>query len=262
MENSKIQWTEDTWNPWYGCQKVSPGCKFCYMYRDREFRTSNPDVVIRSSTNFTKPLRIKEPKLIFTCSWSDWFVPEADQWRTEAWGIIKKTPQHTYQILTKRPERIKENLPHNFESYKNVWIGVSVENQDYVNRLDYLHELPCITFASFEPLIGPIQWNSSMNNLDWCIVGGESGNEFGKYRCRKMELSWAEDLVIKAKENKVACFVKQLGTYQAKKLGLNDRHGGDNSEFPLLLNVREYPYNYELDHGKRVDLGEQLTLDF
>lgn len=262
MKNTKIQWADHTWNPWTGCDKVSAGCKFCYMFRGKEKYGEDPKVIFRNKAEFKSPLRTKYPSLFFTCSQSDWFVTEADEWRAEAWGIIKKTPQHTYQILTKRPERIKENLPHNFESYKNVWMGVSVENQDYVSRLDYLQELPCITFASFEPLIGPIQWNSSMNNLDWCIVGGESGNDFGKYRYRKMELSWAEELVLRTKENKVACFVKQLGTYQAKKLGLNDRKGGDNSEFPLLLNVREYPFNYELDHGKRADLGEQLSWDF
>lgn len=260
MENTKIQWTGDTWNPWYGCQKISPGCKYCYMYRDRQ--GTDASKVKRSKTKFTEPLRIKEPKLIFTCSWSDWFIPEADQWRAEAWGIIKKTPHLTYQILTKRPERIKDNLPYNFESYKNVWIGVSIENQDYVSRLDYLQELPCITFASFEPLIGPIQWNSSMSNLDWCIVGGESGNDYGKYRYRPMELSWAEDLIQQAERNNVACFVKQLGTYQSKRLALSDMHGVNIQEFPKLLQIREQPTSYLSNYRQNENLGLQLKFDF
>ncbi|WP_419213445.1 DUF5131 family protein [Maribacter sp. X9] len=262
MENTKIQWADDTWNPWYGCEKISSGCKYCYMYRDQERYGKNPKAITRSKTKFKYPLTQKEPRLIFTCSLSDWFLPEADEWRDEAWGIIKKTPQHTYQILTKRPERIKENLPYNFESYKNVWIGVSVETQDHVSRLDYLQELPCITFASFEPLIGPIQWNSSMNRLDWCIVGGESGNDYGNYRYRPMELSWAEDLVLKAKDQKVACFVKQLGTYQAKKLRLIDKDGGNIEEFPITFKVRDYPCSYIEKLEKRSSSDTQLTFDF
>ncbi|WP_179955073.1 DUF5131 family protein [Maribacter luteus] len=260
MENSKIQWTNYTWNPWYGCQKVSPGCKYCYMCRERE--GENAKDVKRSKTKFNYPIGIKEPKLIFTCSWSDWFIPEADEWRDEAWGIIKKTPHLTYQILTKRPERIKENLPFNFESYKNVWIGVSVENQDYISRLDYLQDLPCVTFASFEPLIGPIHWNASMSNLDWCIIGGESGNDFGNYRYRNMELSWAGDLVLNAKKNNLPCFVKQLGTSQAKNLGLADRHGGSITEFPQNLQVREYPGLYVQKCKNRTCADQQLKLDF
>ena len=260
MENTKIQWTENTWNPWYGCQKISAGCKYCYMYRDRQHIDASK--VKRSKTKFNYPLSVKEPKLIFTCSWSDWFIPEADKWRAEAWGIIKKTPQHTYQILTKRPERIKANLPYNFESYKNVWIGVSVENQDYVKRLDYMQDLPCITFASFEPLIAPIQWSATMKNLNWIIVGGESGNEDGNYRYRKMELSWAEELVAKAQENKVACFVKQLGSYQAKKLKLNSRYGDVIDEFPKNLQVRQFPVKYLARESNRALTRKQLKFQF
>lgn len=259
MEKTKIQWTDSTWNPWYGCQKVSTGCKFCYMYRDRQ-NDSRVNKVIRSKTKFTEPLRIKEPTLIFTCSWSDWFLPEADEWRDEAWGIIRKTPHLTYQILTKRPERIKGNLPYNFESYKNVWIGVSVENQDYVSRLDYLQDLPCITFASFEPLIGAIQWNVSMSNLDWCIVGGESGNDYGNYRYRPMKLAWAKDLVEDAKNNDVACFVKQLGTHQAKILNLTSRHGDMFSKFPSSIKIREFPKLYIM-RQKNLKTSEQLKMD-
>ena len=107
---SKIQWTNATWNPWHGCKKVSPGCKFCYMYRDKERYNQDPTTVLKSKTKFNAPLQWNEPKLIFTCSWSDWFIEEADQWRAEAWKIIKNTPHHTYQILTKRPERIKDHL--------------------------------------------------------------------------------------------------------------------------------------------------------
>lgn len=241
MENSKIQWTEATWNPWHGCQKVSPGCKFCYMYRDKERYGQDATTVLRSKTMFKQPLKWKESKIIFTCSWSDWFIEEADQWRAEAWEIIRKTPQHTYQILTKRSERIKDNLPDFFNELHNVWIGVSVESQQQVSRITYLNDLPCITFASFEPLIGEIEWDQNMNLLDWCIIGGESGNDFGKHRYRPMELTWMEKLIDASIKNNVKCFVKQLGTYQAKSLNLKDKHGGDINEWDLHLQIREYP---------------------
>lgn len=241
MENTKIQWTDNTWNPWYGCQKVSPGCKFCYMYRDQEYYGGNPKKVFRSKTKFKEPMKWKQPRMIFTCSWSDWFIEEADQWRAEAWEIIRKTPHHTYLILTKRPERIKDHLPSYFESLHNVWIGVSVESQQQVSRITYLNDLPCITFASFEPLIGEIEWGQNMNLLDWCIIGGESGNDFGKHRYRPMELEWMEKLIDASIKNNVKCFVKQLGTYQAKSLNLKDKHGGDINEWDLHLQIREYP---------------------
>lgn len=216
MVSTKIQWTEATWNPWHGCVKVSEGCKFCYMYRNKDMLGQNPTTVLRSKTKFREPLSWKEPTTIFTCSWSDWFIEDADEWRNEAWDIIRKTPQHTYQILTKRPERIKDNLPDYFNELYNVWIGVSVESQKHVNRISYLNDLHCITFVSFEPLIGEITWDKGMNDLDWCIIGGESGNDSGKYIYRPLELYWIEKLINGAKSNNVKCFVKQMGTYQAK----------------------------------------------
>lgn len=238
---SKIQWTEATWNPWHGCKKVSPGCKYCYMFRDKERYGHDPTTVLRSKTKFDAPLKWEGSKLIFTCSWSDWFIEEADEWREEAWDIIRRTPQHTYQILTKRPERIHENLPTYFEALENVWIGVSIESQAQVNRLEYLVDLGCTTFASFEPLIGFIDWNFFMSALDWVIIGGESGNDTGKYRYRECKIEWIEYLVYESQAAGVNCFVKQLGTYLSKELGLSDRHGGNIEEWPELLQVRQMP---------------------
>ncbi|HIC8757221.1 TPA: DUF5131 family protein [Elizabethkingia anophelis] len=241
MKETHIQWTEATWNPWHGCKKVSDGCKFCYMYRNKDRFGQNPTTVLRSKTKFREPLGWKEPTTIFTCSWSDWFIEDADEWRNEAWDIIRRTPQHTYQILTKRPERIKDHLPDYFNELHNVWIGVSVESQKHVNRINYLKDLHCITFVSFEPLIGEITWDKSMNNLDWCIIGGESGNDTGKYIYRPLELHWIEKLIDGAKSNNVKCFVKQFGTYQAKKLNLRDNAGGDIEEWDKRFQIREYP---------------------
>src|SRR3990167_1409537 len=98
---TKISWADATWNPWQGCHHVSPGCLNCYMFSEKHMYGQDPDVVVRSKPpTFNMPLKIKEPKKIFTCSWSDWFIKEADPWRDEAWEIIKRTPQHTYLILT------------------------------------------------------------------------------------------------------------------------------------------------------------------
>jgi protein gp37 len=246
---SKIQWTDATYNPWHGCTKVSPGCRYCYMYRDKDRYGVDPTTVVRSKTNFDAPMKWKEGNLIFTCSWSDFFISEADIWRMKAWEVIRKTPQHIYQILTKRPERIKKNLPEWFDEISgHVWIGVSVENQDYVDRIKFLNDLPCVRFASFEPLLGKIEWDDSMSQLDWIIIGGESGNDTGKWQYRPMEISWAEKLVEEAKSHNIPVFVKQLGTYQAKQLKLNDRHGGDLKEFPPHLQIREYPIPVSAGH--------------
>lgn len=245
-EQSSIQWTEATWNPWHGCKKVSPGCKFCYMYRDKEKYGQDPTIVMRSKTKFNEPLKWKDPKVIFTCSWSDWFIKEADEWRPEAWKIIKNTPQHTYQILTKRPERIAKHLPEDWGGgYPNVWLGVSVENGSLpaTERIGYLTDIRArIRFISFEPLIAPLR-NYVSDKIDWIIIGGESGNDNGNYRYRPCELHWIEHIIDGYKnispETKI--FVKQLGTHLSKELGMSDRHGGNIDEFPKHLQIRQFP---------------------
>ena len=239
---SKIQWTDGSWNPWHGCKQVSPGCKYCYMFRDKNQYGQVPTVVNRSKTRFDAPFKWDEPKLIFTCSWSDWFIEDADEWRDEAWEVIRDTPQHTYQILTKRPERIRENLPEWFDEISDrVLLGVSIEGPGQVDRLDYLRGLPCKNFASFEPLIAKVQWDERMCDLDWVIIGGESGNDNGQWIYRPMALDWMEHLLKNSKGNHVPCFIKQLGTHQSKQLKLHDRHGGKMEEWPNHLKVREFP---------------------
>ncbi|MCK5237182.1 MAG: DUF5131 family protein, partial [Deltaproteobacteria bacterium] len=101
-ENTKISWCDHTHNFWFGCKKTSPGCRNCYTERQMKRFGKDFNMIVRSKS-FDKPLKWKDPALIFTCSWSDFFIPEADEWRDDAWKIIRDTPQHTYQILTKRP---------------------------------------------------------------------------------------------------------------------------------------------------------------
>lgn len=270
--NSNIQWTKHTWNPVEGCRKVSQGCKYCYAERlvERFNKPGQPkekdfSKVRRTSAqtwNFPykihKKLTGQEPfteRLVFTCSMSDFFISEADEWRPEMWRIIRETPNLIYQILTKRPERVLENLPHDWgEGYPNVWIGVSTENQENFDlRVPILLSIPAkVRFLSIEPLIGEIDLTKVMesNKLDWVIIGGESGNESGKSRYRPCNASWIQYLTAMFQLAGVPVFVKQLGTYLAKGMGLQDKKGGDINEFPEGLRIRQWPKGYE---GKNIE---------
>lgn len=112
-ESTKIEWTDATWNPWHGCRKVSQGCKNCYMFRDKARYGQDPNIVVRSKdATFYAPLKWNEPRKVFTCSWSDFFIGEADAWRDEAFALMALTPQHTYQVLTKRADRMLDWFTH------------------------------------------------------------------------------------------------------------------------------------------------------
>lgn len=256
MINSKIEWTGNTVNFWSGCQKVSEGCKYCYMYRAKENNRVDPTKVVRASNfYFQSALSWNAPTKIFTCSMSDFFIEDADQWRAEAWDVIYKTPQHSWQVLTKRPERIKDCLPLNWanEGYSNVWLGVSIACEAEKHRLKTLQELKnnesrFLTFLSVEPLIGDINFldttenENYFKNLDWVIIGGESGNADGKYRYRACELVWIENIIQHCKKHGIAVFVKQVGTDLAKKMSLKDNYfGGNINEWPENIRVREFP---------------------
>ena len=272
-EKSEIQFCTATWNPWQGCIKVSDGCKFCYMYRDKERYGKNPKIVHRSTERtFRMPLRLTEPNLIFTCSWSDWFIEEADQWRAEAWKIIRDTPQHFYQIFTKRTERIEQCLPDDWGlGYDNVMLVATAENQKMaeIRVPELLRARARWRGVSLEPLLEKVildrldfsegrsfGWTNVLHpgtgirgndergfrgKIDWLVVGGESGNDTGFYKYRLCELDWIEDLVGQAQIYKVPVFVKQMGTHLSKILKLNDRHGGDFTEFPAHLQVQQHP---------------------
>ena len=251
-KNSQIQWTDHTWNPWYGCRKVSPGCKYCYAERDMTRYRKDFKAVQRSKTQFNAPTKFKyeQGSKIFTCSWSDFFIEDADEWREEAWQIIKYTQSYTYQILTKRPERIHRCLPLDWgHGYQNVWLGVSVESNGQIERIKTLSEVPAkVRFLSAEPLLerlelnfNPIHEFGKLNYLDWVIIGGESGNNEGKFKYRNCELDWIEDLVFWCQKFDTPVFVKQLGTHLSKDLGLKDRHGGDINEWPEYLQIRQFP---------------------
>jgi protein gp37 len=262
-EKSAIQWTDATWNIARGCTKVDEDCKFCYMYRESMGGTRyEPQAIIRTKTVFDMPLRYKGtksaawdgPPLIFTCSLTDFFHEAIDGFRHEAWEIIRNRPDLIFQILTKRPERIIECLPHFWDEIRSrVWLGTSIGSQGSLERLGDLI-IPVqrgIKFLSLEPLYGPIDLNLSDfvdaghkvgDLIDWVIIGGESGNEKGKYRYRPCELEWIEDIVKQCAIFEIPVFVKQMGTHLSKALGMSDRHGGNIDEFPLALRKREFPH--------------------
>ena len=224
-ERTDIAWTQRTWNPWHGCKKISPGCKFCYMFREKRQYGQDPEVVVRSKTKFRDPLKWLEPSLIFTCSWSDWFIDVADEWRPEAYSIIRATPQHTYQILTKRSERMEFFLPP--DDLRNIWWGVSVEDRKYgVPRIAHLQSLDVHNrFLSIEPLIEDVGV-LDLRGIGWVIVGGESGPER-----RSVDVNWIGSVVRQCGEQKVPCFVKQDSGLKAGKQG----------RIPNEMFVRQFP---------------------
>lgn len=249
--NTGISWTDATWNPFYGCSKVSAGCKNCYMYRDQSRYGNNPAVVQKSKTKFNEPLKWHEGKLVFTCSWSDFFIEEGDQYRDELWKIIKATPQHTYQILTKRPERIQQCLPSDWgNGYDNVWLGISVENQEmYEKRMfDFIEIKAKIKFLSIEPLLDVIiLYGLHRSIINWVIVGGESGNLNGKFTARECKAEWIQYIIDRCSINSVPIFVKQLGTHLSYELHLGDKNGADINEWPTILQKQFFPKNR---HGR------------
>lgn len=261
-EYSKIEWTDHTLNFWMGCRKVSPGCKYCYMYRDMERFDMDASTVTKvKEQTINKVLKAAQPgDKIFVCSWSDFFIEEADQWRAEAWKIIKSRPDLHFQILTKRAERIENCLPSDWGTgYPNVWLGVSIESQDQIKRLEILSEIPAkVRFISAEPLIGNLRlydevWISYLfeTTIHWLIVGGESGNDTGKWKYRVMRYNWVLDLINDSKKARVPIFVKQLGTALSKQLRLKDRHGKDIEEWAARLQQRQFPKYYEFQRSKR-----------
>lgn len=253
-EHTSIEWTNSTWNPWRGCDKVSPGCARCYMFTAQRRYGRDPSVVTRAAAGtFFAPLRSRKwarardeatastgRHLVFTCSWSDWFHDLADEWRPAAWEIIRQTPESTYQILTKRPERALEHFRDDWgDGYPNVWLGVSIENRRFVDRADVLRTIPAtVRFISAEPLLGPLLmphgqvgdpgvvlpgrgWRDGydgpevdLDGIGWLISGGESGPGH-----RPFDARWALDLRDACAATGVAFLHKQNGGLHAKAGG-------------------------------------------
>jgi len=220
-DKSAIEWTDATWNPVTGCSKVSPGCKNCYAERlaARLLAMGNPRYqngfeVTLHEDQLTLPLRWKQPRKIFVNSMSDLFHEEVPEWFIfKAFEVMKKANWHLFQVLTKRAERLAELAPL-LPWPSNVWQGVSVENADYMWRIQHLLQTPAIVrFLSVEPLLGPIP-NLPLKGISWVIVGGESGPNY-----RDVEASWVRGIRDQCMRANVPFFFKQWGGITSKARG-------------------------------------------
>lgn len=221
MAQSKIEWTESTWNPLTGCNKISPGCKHCYAERmaKRLQAMGQPNYVngfklTMHPQALEKPLEWKTPQVIFVNSMSDLFHKEVPlDFIQHVFDVMKRAHWHQFQVLTKRSERLLELSPK-LEWADNIWMGVSVENADYTFRIDHLRETGAkIKFLSVEPLLGPIP-KMNLKGINWVIVGGESGPG-----ARPLEREWVVDIKNQCVKAKVPFFFKQWGGVQKKKAG-------------------------------------------
>lgn len=283
-ENSGIQWTTHTFNPWVGCQRVSPGCQHCYAeaydkrvggakladgtkslrWGPEAPRVRTSEALWRKPFAWNRAAReAGERHRVFCASLADVFEdrPELVEWRLELFKIIRATPHLDWQLLTKRPENLGRMLPWGDGRgplWTNVWLGTTVEDQQRADeRIPYLIDQPAIIrFLSMEPLLEQVDfnrckaWNPVSDDLflagiDWIIVGGESGGG-----ARPFNLEWCRSVIGQARTASVPVFVKQMGSRPGQSLEsamvaapviLDDSHGGDPSEWPQDLRIREFP---------------------
>jgi protein gp37 len=276
---TSIEWTETTWNPTSGCDRISPGCDRCYALTlakrlkamgqpkyqtDGDPRTSGPGFGVAVHPDvLTEPLRWRKPRKCFVDSMADLMhakVPTT--FLAQVWAVMALTPQHTYQILTKRPERYRRVLdgpcrcggghPPGLDFRRlvedharrlapgrevdlvagwplaNVWLGTSIESDDYVRRADDLRAAPAaVRFLSLEPLLGPLA-SLDLAGIDWVIVGGESGPGF-----RPLDLDWVRDLRDRCIRLRIPLFFKQVGG-RSPKAGGRELDGRTWDEFPVV----------------------------
>ncbi|GAB3789070.1 phage Gp37/Gp68 family protein [Spirosoma horti] len=228
MAQSSIEWTEMTWNPTTGCDKLSAGCKFCYaevmtkrLQAMRLEKYSEGFKIIRThDSELMKPFEWKKPKVVFVNSMSDLFHKNVPlPFIQKVFDTMNRCPQHTFQVLTKRAELL-EAYSAELTWSENIWMGVSVEDSRVIDRIDHLRQSGAKTkFLSLEPLLGPLP-NLNLTGIDWVIVGGESGRN-----PRPMHESWVEEIRLQCEQQGVAFFFKQWGGRNKKESGrlLNGR---------------------------------------
>jgi protein gp37 len=291
---SNIEWTDATWNPVRGCTKVSPGCKHCYAERFAErFRgvAGHPfeqgfDLRLVPQM-LDAPLRWKRPRRIFVNSMSDLFHSNLpNEYIAAVFGVMAVAPRHTFQVLTKRADRMcawfqwsdasafDRVLCHADDALKgnpiafanlawgerrakdwplpNVWLGVSVENDDYAHRIEDLQATPAaVRFLSLEPLLAPLP-DLDLAGIDWVIVGGESGPG-----ARRLDLDWVRDIRDQCRRAGVALFVKQMGAAWAREHVGADRKGTALPTWPEDLRIQQMPFvNRETITGQPGEIAE------
>ena len=233
--NSSIEWTQTTWNPITGCTPISKGCDNCYaMHLSRRLQRmgnknyANGFKLTTHEDMLEKPLTWKKPQMIFVNSMSDIFHEAVPlEFIKKIFNVMDKAYWHIFQILTKRSSRLSYVAPELIWP-KNVWMGVTVESSEYTYRIDNLRSIPStIRFISFEPLLSPIT-ELKFENIDWVIVGGESGQ-----KARQIEKKWVDDILFECQKKNIPFFFKQWGGINKKKNGrlLN---GKIYSEFPKI----------------------------
>jgi len=237
--NSTIEWTESTWNPLTGCTKISPGCKNCYAERmaKRLKAMGQPNYAngFKLTTHqhvLEKPLEWKSPQMVFVNSMSDLFHEDVPvDFIQQVFDVMRRAHWHTFQVLTKRSEHLLD-LNQDIDWPANVWMGVSVENSDYTFRINHLRQTHArVKFLSLEPLLGPLP-NLDLNDMDWVIVGGESGPG-----ARPMEKQWVTRIRDRCVTQGVPFFFKQWGGVNKKRAGrLLDGRSWD--EMPPLTQTR------------------------
>ena len=220
-DNSQIEWTDATWNPVRGCTKVSPGCKHCYAETFAERFRGVPGHPFEQGfdlklipTALDLPLKWKSGRLVFVNSMSDLFHEDIPvSYIKKVFAVMKEAEQHRFQVLTKRSKRLLELAPK-LDFARNIWMGVSVESERFVERVRDLQKVPAKTrFLSVEPLLAPINF-LPLRGIHWVIVGGESGAG-----ARPMKPEWVRDIRDRCRKMKVPFFFKQWGGFQKSKNG-------------------------------------------
>jgi protein gp37 len=256
-QNSPIEWTDDTLNPWEGCNEISPGCDHCYAaHRDARFhsgshwgkdapRLRHRDAYWRKPHQWNREAaRTGRRRRVFCGSLCDVMEDrrDLDPDRERLYRPIEETEWLDWQLLTKRPQNFRRLLPSRWleEPRKNVWLLTTVERQDYLWRIERLVEIPAVVHGvSFEPLLGPISLGVWARGIDWAIIGGES-----EAKARPFQLDWARSLIEQSKAAGIAVFVKQMGTHPQDglvQLPVRDLKGGNPDEWPADLRIREFP---------------------
>jgi protein gp37 len=250
-DKSSIEWTEATWNPTTGCDRVSPGCDNCYALTlakrlkamgqpkyqiDGDPGTSGPGFGLTLHSDAVNiPLAWREPRVIFVNSMSDLFHNDIPiDFIKRVFDVMRATPQHTYQVLTKRSRRLAR-VAGTLDWPANVWIGVSVENDRYTFRADHLRNIPAaVRFLSVEPLIGAVP-SLDFTDIEWVIVGGESG-----HGARPLEIDWVIDIWERSTTVGAAFFLKQLGSVWARENGYRGK-AHRMEQWPEHLRRRDMP---------------------
>jgi len=235
-EKSGIEWTDASWNPTTGCTKISAGCLNCYaeklslrLKRMGSKKYANGFDLTLHHNALRLPFKWKKSKRIFVNSMSDLFHKDVPfDFVDEVWNVMMEADWHTYQILTKRPERMAEHIDsRKILNPPHIWLGTSVENAWVKTRIKILQGIPnCVRFISFEPLIGEVG-NLDLSGIKWVIVGGESGEGH-----RPIEEDWVLEIMKQCREHKTAFFFKQWGG-QTPKSGGNSLQGKTYQEFPI-----------------------------